>query len=228
MWYCTSLPTADLYLTQIFQCQSLKIRGLKWNSSLWNVQHSHTDINPSSLGDSNFAVLLETTSIISTWSRLPENQYSGRTSYRWTGWVWEITGWSSRLTDHLGGIYYRNTSSEIKQIRKISTCNRLELESLGSIECFHWFLSTRDHILMFSCHKPLSTAVIKTDQLFHICNISENNAIFYFTSYCRLIPHTDLPMPITESWLNFLENQHVLGILVCGNIEWRLMLYTNL
>ena len=137
MWYCTSLPTADLYLTQIFQCQSLKIRGLKWNSSLWNVQHSHTDINPSSLGDSNFAVLLETTSIISTWSRLPENQYSGRTSYRWTGWVWEITCWRWRLLEN-----YTSWMSRLSS-RNNRLKNKISWNFLG------WFLSINGKILPF-------------------------------------------------------------------------------
>ena len=48
---------------------------------------------------------------------------------RWTGWVWEITGW--RVTDHLEeSMEY--TSNEWKQNRKMPRCNRLELESLES------------------------------------------------------------------------------------------------
>ena len=51
-------------------------------------------------------------------------------SYRWTGWVSEITGWSSRLEENYRSIFrgiYR-----IKQNQTMSTCNRLDLESLGS------------------------------------------------------------------------------------------------
>ena len=57
-------------------------------------------------------------------------------SYRWTGWVWGISGWSSRLSGELVIIleesveYY--TSNEWKQKRKMSTCNRLDSESHGS------------------------------------------------------------------------------------------------
>ena len=55
-------------------------------------------------------------------------------SRRWTGWVWEIASWSWRLqkfTNHLRGIYGIHLKW-IKQNRKISTCNRVDLESLGS------------------------------------------------------------------------------------------------
>ena len=44
----------------------------------------------------------------------------------------------------------------------------------------------------------LNTTVIKINQLFKIYDSSENVAIFYFTSYCQFIPHTDFPMPSTE------------------------------
>ncbi len=55
-------------------------------------------------------------------------------SCRWTGWVWEITGWSWRLQeiyDHLRGIY-RIYLKWMKRNRTMSTCNRLDSESLGS------------------------------------------------------------------------------------------------
>ena len=55
-------------------------------------------------------------------------------SYRWTGWVWDITGWSSRLqeiTDHFRGIY-RIYPILIKENRSMPTCNRLDLQTLGS------------------------------------------------------------------------------------------------
>ena len=55
-------------------------------------------------------------------------------SYRWTAWVWEITGWSGdcrKITDHFRGIY-RIYPNLIKDNWRISTCNRLDLETLGS------------------------------------------------------------------------------------------------
>ena len=56
-------------------------------------------------------------------------------SYRWTGWVWEIIGWSSsrlrRITDHFRGIS-RIYPNLIKENRRMSTCNRLDLHTLGS------------------------------------------------------------------------------------------------
>ena len=56
-------------------------------------------------------------------------------SYRWTGWGREITSWSGdfrRITDHFRGIYRRIYLKWIKHNWKMSTCNRLDLESLGS------------------------------------------------------------------------------------------------
>ena len=55
-------------------------------------------------------------------------------SYRWTGWVWEITGWRSRfrkITDHFRGIY-RIYLDSIKENWKVSTCNQLDLATSGS------------------------------------------------------------------------------------------------
>ena len=37
-----------------------------------------------------------------------------------------------RITDHFRGIYRRIYSKGMKQNQKMSTCNRLDLESLGS------------------------------------------------------------------------------------------------
>ena len=49
---------------------------------------------------------------LNCWERgswdLSNDQGEPTASYRWIGWVWEITGWSSRLqetTDHFRGIY---------------------------------------------------------------------------------------------------------------------------
>ena len=55
-------------------------------------------------------------------------------NYRWTGWVWEITGWSSRLWknyDQFRGIYnvYLNL---VKENRRMWICNQLDLQTLGS------------------------------------------------------------------------------------------------
>ena len=55
-------------------------------------------------------------------------------SYRWTGWVWGITGWHRRLqenTDHFRGIY-KTYPNLIKENRRMPTCNRLDLQTLGS------------------------------------------------------------------------------------------------
>jgi hypothetical protein len=45
--------------------------------------------------------------------------------------IWEITSWSSRLTDHFWWIH-RTYAKWIEQYRKMSTCKQLDLESLGS------------------------------------------------------------------------------------------------
>jgi hypothetical protein len=49
-------------------------------------------------------------------------------------WIWKITRWSSRIqeiADHFWRIYEIFLGS-IKENRKMSTCNQLDLESLGS------------------------------------------------------------------------------------------------
>ena len=54
--------------------------------------------------------------------------------YRWTGWVWEITDWSSncrKIADHLRGIH-RICPNWVKENRRMWTCNRLDLPTLGS------------------------------------------------------------------------------------------------
>ena len=70
-------------------------------------------------------------------------------SYKWAGWVWEITGWSSRLLenyDHVKGIY-RIYPNSIKENRRMSICNRLDLQTGGSQPVVpknlhgHWFKS---------------------------------------------------------------------------------------
>ena len=55
-------------------------------------------------------------------------------SYKWTGWVWEITIEVQdymKIIDHLKGIFkiYPNL---IKENWRMSTCNRPDLETLGS------------------------------------------------------------------------------------------------
>jgi hypothetical protein len=55
--------------------------------------------------------------------------------YRWTGWVWEITGWSSRIQDKYWSFW--STLWNIPQVNeaknwKMSTCDWLHLETLGS------------------------------------------------------------------------------------------------
>ena len=51
-------------------------------------------------------------------------------SYRWTGLVWEITGcYCRKITNHFKGIY-RIYPNLIKENRKVSACNRLDLQTL--------------------------------------------------------------------------------------------------
>ena len=55
--------------------------------------------------------------------------------YRWTVWVWEITGWSSRLqeiTDNFRGIHRILCPNLIKEKQRMWTCNRLDLQTLRS------------------------------------------------------------------------------------------------
>ena len=52
--------------------------------------------------------------------------------YKWTGWVWEITGWSSRLQEGKLPIFSINYPNLIKENRRLWTCNRLDLQTLGS------------------------------------------------------------------------------------------------
>ena len=49
-------------------------------------------------------------------------------SYRWTGWVWEMTGWSSRLQKNYWSLYgiYETYLKWTKENRRMSTCNRLD------------------------------------------------------------------------------------------------------
>ena len=61
-------------------------------------------------------------------------------SYRWTDRVREITGWSSRLqeiTDLLRGIG-RIYPSSIKESLRMWTCNRSDLQTLGSQPVMQW------------------------------------------------------------------------------------------
>ena len=64
-------------------------------------------------------------------------------SYRWASWVWEITGWGSRLHEfarHFGGIYGIDLTL-IKENWEITTCNWLGLETLGS-----WLILPKYHL----------------------------------------------------------------------------------
>ena len=84
--------------------------------------------------------------------KLVFEQRSGResaVSYKWTGWVWEITSRSSRLHEN-----YRSFSRNLEEYtqfnkgtQRMSTCNRLDLQTLVSPPVKpknlpnHWFLS---------------------------------------------------------------------------------------
>jgi hypothetical protein len=55
-------------------------------------------------------------------------------SYEWTGWVWEITCQFQdykKITGHFRGIY-RICPNLMKENQRMSTCNRLDLQTLGS------------------------------------------------------------------------------------------------
>ena len=64
-----------------------------------------------------------------------KKQWSGpgepAVSYKWTGWVWENTGWSSRLQENypffFWGIYRIYYPILIEENRRMWTCNRLDL-----------------------------------------------------------------------------------------------------
>ena len=55
-------------------------------------------------------------------------------SYRWSGWVWEIIGWNSRLQENCQSFQrnLKNISQNNQKNRKMSICNQLEFETLGS------------------------------------------------------------------------------------------------
>ena len=56
---------------------------------------------------------------------------------KWTGWVWEITEWSSRLQEiywsffKINKIIYEIYLKLVKKYQTITTCNQLDLETLG-------------------------------------------------------------------------------------------------
>ena len=100
-------------------------------------------------------------------------------SHRWTGWVWEITGWSSRLqeTDHSRGSY-RLYPNSIKENRRMSTCNQLDLQAPGSQPIMsknlpdHWLWSLNaitdmntSHHLMF---QTIAAAVSCSARLYQL------------------------------------------------------------
>ena len=87
----------------------------------------------------NFLFTSSMLSFLTTWQHFTVLPLYGRgelaVTYRWTGEDWEITDWSSRLpqeiTDHLWGIY-RLYPNLIKGNWRMSTCNWLDLQTLGS------------------------------------------------------------------------------------------------
>ena len=50
-----------------------------------------------------------------------------------TSWLWDITGWSSRLQENFWSFrgIYRMYPDSIKKNQSMSTCNQLDLETLG-------------------------------------------------------------------------------------------------
>ena len=86
-------------------------------------------------GTTSWSTMSTTPQLWHLW-RMPINvQEEPAVSYRWTGWVWE----NNRLKlETSGGLpitleeYMEYTLNEWKQNRKMSTCNRLDLESFGS------------------------------------------------------------------------------------------------
>jgi hypothetical protein len=54
------------------------------------------------------------------------------TKYGWIGWVWEIIGWSLKLQEDYRSFQRNIYLKWMKQNQKMSTCNWLYLESLGS------------------------------------------------------------------------------------------------
>ena len=108
-------------------------------------------------------------------------------NYRWTKWVWEITGWSWRLqsviTNRLRGIYrtYLKWMKARKQNRKTrSTCNRWALEWLGSSPTMPKnFPGTGSHVFCLwskvicqhnICHSPSKLCLLLTGGYFFSTN----------------------------------------------------------
>ena len=56
-------------------------------------------------------------------------------SYRWTGWVWEITGWKFKTSGKSPVVleeFMEYTPNLIKENRRMWQCNRLDLQIPGS------------------------------------------------------------------------------------------------
>ena len=105
-------------------------------------------------------------------------------SYRWTGWVWEMTGWSSRLQeiiDHCRGIYriYPNLT---KENRRMSTCNRLVMPKFLPD---HWC-----RLGLLPASKPMTreNRQLVTDEVVEVedCRKITN----HFTGIYRLYPNS--------------------------------------
>ena len=98
---------------------------------------------------------------------------SAAACYRWTTWVWEITGWSSRFRDNYWSFW--SISWNIPQFNeeknwKMSTCNWLHLETLGSRPIMPncpWTLDQiQVDILNWYFAKPKPTHNVKTISIY--------------------------------------------------------------
>ena len=70
--------------------------------------------------------------IIEYWP-LSNDQGTPAVSYKWTGWVWEITSRSWRLQENYWSFrgIYRIYPNLVKENRRMSTCNQLDFQTLG-------------------------------------------------------------------------------------------------
>jgi hypothetical protein len=122
-------------------------------------------------------------------------------SYRWTGWVWEISSWCSRLQEN-----YRSLQRNlwlIPQInienRRMSTCNPLDLQTLGSQPIMpknlpdHW---EWPHMLWISPHKSLTNGITTTWHDFCECMICIRHGLVNLT-YWVLTTITPMARPKT-------------------------------
>ena len=92
------------------------------------------------------------------------------TRYKWTNWVWQITGSNQRLHDTYQSILgiLKTIPQSNQENGKMSTCNRLVLETLGSLSiCPKIYISpdTSAMCRLFRSHLLFSTWNVSSNLL---------------------------------------------------------------